>query len=98
VVAMHKVCISVGVMTCEIGQGLLDFLIQKRVDLVIQGHDHDYQRTKQLSCAKAGVGRPECVADAHSPFVTAAGTVVTNCVNMGQALSGGHRNPDSEPV
>ena len=98
VVAMHKVCISVGVMTCEIGQGLMDLLIQKRVDLVIQGHDHDYQRTKQLSCAKAGVGRPECVADANSPFVKGAGTVFTICGTMGQSLSGVHMTTDSERV
>src|SRR5204863_7181044 len=88
----------VRVMPCERGQGLLERLAQTRVDLVIQGHDHAYRRTKQLSCAKAGVGRPGCVVDANSPFVKGAGTVFTICGTMGQSLSGVHMTTDSERV
>ena len=49
IVGMHKVCISIGQMTCEIGNDLLNLLVSKKVDLILQGHDHDYQRSKQLA-------------------------------------------------
>lgn len=49
IVAMHKNCISTGVKSCEIGTDLFNLLISKKVDLVLQGHDHNYQRSKQLA-------------------------------------------------
>ncbi len=49
VVGMHKVCISAGDQTCNIGPDLLNLMISKRVDLVLEGHDHSYQRSKQLA-------------------------------------------------
>lgn len=48
IVGMHKNCISVGVYYCNIYQDLMDLLVQKRVDLVLTGHDHTYQRSKQI--------------------------------------------------
>ena len=48
IVAMHKPCITVGVKECESGADLTNLLLEKRVDLVLMGHDHNYQRTKQL--------------------------------------------------
>lgn len=55
VVSMHKNCLTSGVKSCEIGTDLLNMLVDKKVDLVLQGHEHDYQRSKQLalsgSCA-----------------------------------------------
>ena len=48
IVGMHKNCITVGVKTCEIGTDLLDLLAEKKVDLVVQGHEHGYFRSKQL--------------------------------------------------
>ena len=49
VVAMHKPCISVGEYTCDPGAGLINMLVDKEVDLVLSGHDHIYQRSKQLA-------------------------------------------------
>src|SRR6266581_3510024 len=49
IVGMHKVCISMGIMSCEIGNDLYNLLVSKKVDLILQGHDHDYQRSKQLA-------------------------------------------------
>lgn len=49
IVAMHKDCISTGVKSCEIGTDLFNLLVSKKVDLVLQGHDHNYQRAKQLA-------------------------------------------------
>lgn len=61
IVAMHKVCLSTGHMRCEIGMDLLNLLVEKRVDLILQGHDHTYQRSGQLALSAAC---PEIVADA----------------------------------
>lgn len=47
-VAMHKNCITYGVKTCEIGEDLLKLLVEKKVTLVLQGHEHAYMRSKQL--------------------------------------------------
>lgn len=49
VVGMHKVCITTGVKSCEIGTDLMNLLLDRKVDLVLQGHDHNYQRSKQLA-------------------------------------------------
>jgi hypothetical protein len=69
-VGMHKVCISTGVKPCEIGTDLMNLLVSKHVDLVLQGHDHNYQRGKQLAlngatcpAVPAGSFDPDCVVD-----------------------------------
>lgn len=68
-VAMHKNCLTMGNKSCEIGSELLDLLVRKRVDLVLQGHDHDYQRSKQLrlrpGCSSIAIDRydADCVID-----------------------------------
>ncbi len=63
IVGMHKVCITAGQKGCEIGQDAMDLLLEKRVDLILQAHDHNYQRSKQLTCATANVYRSSCVSD-----------------------------------
>ncbi|MCL4251177.1 MAG: DNRLRE domain-containing protein [Anaerolineae bacterium] len=77
IVGMHKNCLTIGNKSCEIGEALMDLLIAKRVDLVLQGHDHDYQRSKQLICANAGVFDASCVADdgADNVYSRGAGTL-----------------------
>ncbi len=49
VVSMHKNCISVGEKSCEVGTDVFDLLIEKKVDLVLQGHEHLYGRSHQLT-------------------------------------------------
>ncbi len=63
IVGMHKVCISTGDEPCEIGQGIMRFLIYKKVDLVLQAHDHNYQRSKQLTCATRDFYDSSCVSN-----------------------------------
>ena len=69
VVGMHKVCIGVAGHTCDIESALFNLLINKKVDLILQAHNHNYQRSKQLalssSCASiAGNSfNPSCVVD-----------------------------------
>ena len=85
VVGMHKNCLTMGTKACEIGEDLMDMLIAKRVDLVIQGHDHNYQRSKQLTCANANSFDPACVADdgADGGYAKGAGTVFVINGNFG---------------
>lgn len=77
IVGMHKACITMGNKPCEIGQDLVDLLTSKKVDLVLQAHDHDYQRSKQLTCAVANSYVNSCVADDGSDghYVKDRGTV-----------------------
>jgi hypothetical protein len=69
IVGMHKNCLSVGPYYCNIYADLLDLLVGKKVDLVLQAHDHTYQRSKQLSTSSACPNVPidsfnnNCVAD-----------------------------------
>ena len=49
VVGMHVPCLSIGNYDCQAGQEFTNMLIEKKVDLVLSGHDHVYQRTHQLS-------------------------------------------------
>lgn len=49
IVGMHKVCITAGNKGCSIGSALMNLLVAKRVDLVLQAHDHNYQRSRQLA-------------------------------------------------
>jgi PKD repeat protein len=81
VVGMHKPCLSVGEMSCDPGPDLTNLLLSKRVDLVLSGHEHSYQRTKQLSlgtgCTTLTIGGydADCVADSDNDLVAGAGTV-----------------------
>ncbi len=63
IVGMHKNCLSAGSKSCEIGSAFLNLLLDKKVDLILQGHDHLYERSKQLACATPNVYRPECIKD-----------------------------------
>ncbi len=84
IVGMHKNCITMGVKSCEIGTELMDLLAEKKVDLVLQGHEHNYQRSKQLAigpgCSTVAVNAydPDCVADdgADGLYTRGQGTVI----------------------
>jgi hypothetical protein len=82
VVAMHKNCISMGAYYCDVFQELFSTLLDKKVDLVVSGHDHTYQRSKQIASGRPGckVVRiddydPDCVVDAAAKVKKGAGTV-----------------------
>jgi hypothetical protein len=63
IVGMHKDCLATGGQSCGIGQSFMTYLINKKVDLVLQGHDHNYQRSKQLTCATDGNYVSSCVSN-----------------------------------
>ncbi len=77
IVATHKVCFSAGVESCETGGQFTNFLMNMGVDLVLQGHDHDYQRSKQVTCETSETYMPSCVTNNGSTglYQKGAGTV-----------------------
>src|SRR5438128_5384554 len=75
IVVMHKICIGTGSQGCEVPMSFLTMLMDKRVDLIIQGHDHTYQRSKQLTCATDGTYISSCVTNPGSSLIKGAGTV-----------------------
>lgn len=87
VVSMHKNYISTFVKRNEVstdpGRTFMTMLLNKKVDVILQGHDHGYQRSKQLTtnrstCPTLPVDayNPSCVADADDELVRGAGTVI----------------------
>jgi PKD repeat protein len=90
VVGLHKPCFSLGQYTCEIGSDLKDLLISKRVDLVLSGHEHLYQRTHQLGtrtgCATVPAGSvdSDCLVDTDATMNQGAGTVFVTSGLSGQ--------------
>ncbi len=83
VVGMHKNCITPGIKTCEIGEDLLNLLIEKKVDLILQGHEHGYMRSKQLSlsanCPTITINSTDtdCIVNAGSDFKKGIGSLLT---------------------
>jgi PKD repeat protein len=92
VVAMHTPCISIGVYGCVAGPDVTNLLLSKKVDLVLNGHEHHYQRSKQLSVAagctglQPGVYNSSCVRDGDNSLAKGAGTVFTTVGTGGQGL------------
>ena len=84
IVSMHKVCVTVGEKTCEVGVELFNLLLERKVDLILQGHEHGYQRSKQLSLsAECPALKPDnfnasCVSDDGSAgaYKRGAGPVI----------------------
>ncbi|HEY7499241.1 MAG TPA: metallophosphoesterase [Vicinamibacterales bacterium] len=87
VVGMHKNYISTLKKSNEIsedaGNTFMTMLFDKRVDLILQGHEHGYERSKQLATntstcrvLRPNEFNPACVADSDDAFVKGAGTVI----------------------
>lgn len=92
VVGMHTPCLTMGRYECEAGRALTDLMINKKVDLVLHGHEHLYQRSKQLSSGSSctriepDAYSEDCVEDADNEFSKGAGTVFATVGTGGVAL------------
>lgn len=81
VVGAHKPCLSLVRAPCYSGSDILQLLVEKRVDLVVDGHLHQYGRTHQLGfgtgCSAIAVGSfdPDCVRDVDGDVGQGVGTV-----------------------
>lgn len=94
IVSMHKYCVSTTTAGgCEVSSDLMNLLIEKEVDLYLQGHDHAYARGKQLAhrtgctAVPAGSFDADCVADSASPYSAGAGTVIVTSGAGGQSIN-----------
>eukprot|EP00808_Paulinella_micropora_P013233 g45284.t1 len=76
IVAMHKNFISVLSKRNELGSDFMPMLFQNGVDLILQGHEHGYERTKQITCAVVNAYDANCVVDADNVMVKGSGTVI----------------------
>ena len=89
-VGMARDCISAGEKSCEIGTDLFNLLVDKRVDLILEGHEHGYERSRQMETGPACPAIPVdtvnagCFGDdgsgsnytkGHGPIVVVSGTL-----------------------
>ena len=102
VVSMHKPCLSVGQYSCDVGKDLVNLLVQKKVDLVLSGHEHIYARSKQIGLRAGcpvlvpGTYDADCVVDADSDLRAGAGTVFQIVGTGGTSLRNvGAEDPES---
>jgi hypothetical protein len=92
VVGMHYPCLSMGGYGCAAGADITHLMVDKRVDIVLNGHEHGYQRTKQLAhgpgCAAVPIGvfASDCVVDADDTLTAGAGTVFATIGTGGVSL------------
>lgn len=82
ILGMHKNCITPGVKTCEIGADLLNAALENDIDIVLQGHEHAYFRSKQLALSDACPAivvdqyNDACVVSGDSPFKKSQGSLI----------------------
>jgi hypothetical protein len=93
VVGMHKNCISVGEYYCDLYQQGFSDLIDRRVDLVLSGNDHTYQRSKQITAPRPGCNRVvldefnrNCVVGDGDTYRKGAGSVFLIVGTGGESL------------
>ncbi|HEV7536528.1 MAG TPA: metallophosphoesterase, partial [Acidimicrobiia bacterium] len=100
-VGMAFDCVTAGVKHCEIGADLFNLLTAKKVDLVLQGHEHGYERSGQFalnpaSCPGIPISGPTgtpsysaaCMADngATGTYTKGVGPVVVIAGTAGIGL------------
>ena len=97
-VGMHHPCITVGIYGCESGSDVFNLLLAKRVDLILSGHDHSYQRSKQLALndrcpsVKLDAVDPDCIVNSGSQqLARGAGTVAIVAGTGGRHLYDVHQ-------
>ncbi|HLX58970.1 MAG TPA: hypothetical protein VKR83_18265 [Ktedonobacteraceae bacterium] len=82
IVGMYEYCFAIGNANCY-DQQLLDLLLNKHVDLILQAHKHNYQRSKQLalnstSCPTLNTTtyNASCVVNDTDTLTQGAGSVI----------------------
>lgn len=100
VAAQHENYLTAGEKPDEIGPDVFNLLVAKKVDLVLQAHDHTYQRSAQLGhgpgCPAVPAGRFErrCVTDDGTDATYEAGSGTVLLING----TGGRNNYDVSPA
>ena len=106
IVGMHYPCLSAGQYGCVQGSALMNLLVSEKVDLVLNGHEHTYQRTKQLATnpstcptiAPTGYS-PNCVVDDGMDGVYPKGAGMIDVIDgtFGRALYNSSRSDPEAP-
>jgi len=88
IVGGHKNYVSTGPYGGDSGQDYFDLLLAKKVDIMLQAHDHTYQRSKQLTCCfvESTTYDPTKVAGTGPNYSRGAGTVIINAGTGGWGL------------
>jgi hypothetical protein len=107
IVTAHYPCISTGTdhPGCASGHAVHTLLLRLGVDLVVNGHNHVYERSKQLAlsadCPRVPSGRydADCVVDdgTDGSYTRGAGTVQVTSGRFGGRESGLDRNAPDAP-
>ncbi len=96
VVGMHKYCISLVTGSCQVGANIMNLLVEKKVDLYFQAHDHAYARSKQLAlnstnCTAIAPGsyNANCTVDdgADNLYTKGRGTVLMTVGSGGGSMN-----------
>lgn len=98
-VAMHKNYISAmekeNQVSTDAGNTFMTMLLDKKVDVILQGHEHGYERSKQLTTVPQSCPilvpdtfNAACVADSDDTLVKGQGTVIHVIGTGGKELRG----------
>ena len=71
IVGMHIPCLTIGLHQCEADPALTNMLLSKKVDVIVSGHNHDYERTHQVTGSVSAAS----VVDSDNRYKAGAGTV-----------------------
>ena len=88
IVGMHENCLKAGSSACEIGADLENLLVAKKVDLILQGHTHTYQRSKQLALSAACPSVTNTAYDPDCVVNNGSTGMYTKGVGLVQVISG----------
>ena len=90
IVGMHKVCTSAENKSCEVGEQVIKQVIDAKVDVVLAGHVHAYERTYQLKCMYEHKFHPKCLSKGYekSEYKKGDGTVFITVGTGGVNLRG----------
>lgn len=92
VVTAHYPCLSTTTNNCQT-EAFTNLMLAKKVDLVLNGHSHAYERTHQLrtsaACSSLTINafNAGCLADTDGAFVAGGGTVFATVGTGGQTLN-----------
>lgn len=96
ILGMHEDCITQATKSCEIGTDVMKLAIDKKVDLILQGHDHVYERTFALTCINENSFTPNCIKKmSHDRYVKGEGSILA-VVGTGGAPLYKETNEDPE--
>jgi PKD repeat protein len=93
IVTAHIPCWSLGIYACPSTTNFYQLLVDKKVDLVLHGHEHNYARTNQLrsgvsGCPTVSTGgyNAACVVDNDGDFIAGQGTIFATVGTGGMTL------------